>query len=40
MVQVTGQDVSRYILHVQAHSELVSRLVEIQRLYGMKAHTV
>lgn len=39
MVQVTGQDIPRYILHVQAHSELVSRLVEIQRLYSVKAHT-
>ncbi len=40
MGQVTGQDVPRYIPHVQAQLELVNRLIEIQRLYSVNAHTV
>ena len=33
MARTTGQDVPRYIFHVQAHSELVTRLVELERSY-------
>jgi hypothetical protein len=31
MARTTGRDVPRYIFHVQAHSELVPRLVELAR---------
>lgn len=33
MARSTGRDVPRYIFHVQAHSELVPRLVELERGY-------
>ncbi len=33
MARTTGRDVPRYIFHVQAHSELVARLVELERTY-------
>ena len=33
MARTTGRDVPRYIFHVQAHSELVPRLVELERSY-------
>jgi hypothetical protein len=33
MARATGRDVPRYIFHVQPHSELVSRLVELERGY-------
>ena len=33
MAHVTGQGVPRYIFHVQAHSELLVRLVELERSY-------
>jgi hypothetical protein len=33
MARATGRDVPRYIFHVQAHSELVPRLVELERSY-------
>ena len=33
MARATGRDVPRYIFHVQPHSELVSRLVELERSY-------
>ncbi|HZR98171.1 MAG TPA: hypothetical protein VFE37_05665 [Chloroflexota bacterium] len=33
MARTPGHDVPRYIFHVQAHSELIARLVELQRLY-------
>jgi len=35
MARTTGRDVPRYIFHVQAHSELVPRLVELARTYRM-----
>ena len=35
MARATGRDVPRYIFHVQAHSELVPRLVELARSYRM-----
>jgi hypothetical protein len=35
MARTTGRDVPRYIFHVQAHSELVPRLVELARAYHM-----
>jgi len=31
MSAVTGQQIPRYIFHIQAHSELIGRLVELQR---------
>mgnify|MGYP003519323404 FL=1 len=33
MARTTGRDVPRYIFPVQAHSELVARLVELERRY-------
>jgi hypothetical protein len=33
MARTTGRDVPRYIFHVQPHSELASRLVELERSY-------
>lgn len=33
MARTTGRDVPRYIFHVQAHSELVTHLVELARSY-------
>ena len=33
MARTTGRDVPRYIFHVHAHSELVVRLVELDRTY-------
>jgi len=33
MARTTGHDVPRYIFHVQAHSELIPRLVELERNY-------
>ncbi len=35
MARSTGRDVPRYIFHVQAHSELIPRLVELERTYRM-----
>jgi hypothetical protein len=35
MSRVTGQDLPRYIFHVQGHSELIGRLVELQRGYRL-----
>ncbi len=35
MARSTGRDVPRYIFHVQAHSELIPRLVELERMYRM-----
>lgn len=35
MARSTGRDVPRYIFHVQPHSELVPRLVELDRSYRM-----
>jgi hypothetical protein len=35
MAQVTGQGVPRYIFHVRPHSELVVRLIEIERGYRL-----
>lgn len=35
MARATGRDVPRYIFHVQAHSELIPRLVELERSYRM-----
>ncbi|OFW14617.1 MAG: hypothetical protein A3F69_00375 [Acidobacteria bacterium RIFCSPLOWO2_12_FULL_66_10] len=35
MARSTGRDVPRFIFHVQAHSELVARLVELERSYRM-----
>ncbi len=36
MSRATGHDMPRYIFHVQRHSELIGRLVEIQRLYRLE----
>jgi hypothetical protein len=33
MARATGRDVPRYIFHVQAHSELIPRLIELGRTY-------
>lgn len=33
MSQSTGQQIPRYIFHVQTHSELISRLVDLERHY-------
>jgi hypothetical protein len=35
MARTTGRDVPRYIFHVQPHSELIPRLVELERSYRM-----
>ena len=35
MARATGRDVPRYIFQVQAHSELIPRLVELERSYRM-----
>ncbi len=35
MAQVTGRSVPRYIFHVHARSELVGRLVELERTYRL-----
>jgi hypothetical protein len=35
MARTTGRDVPRYIFHVQAHSELMAGLVELERTYRM-----
>jgi len=35
MARSTGRDVPRYIFHVQAHSELIPRLIELERTYRM-----
>ena len=35
MARTTGRDVPRYIFHVQAHSELIPQLVELERRYRM-----
>jgi hypothetical protein len=37
MARVTGRDVPRYIFHLQPHSELVPRLVELERSYRVSA---
>jgi hypothetical protein len=37
MARTTGRDVPRYIFHVQAHSELIPQLVELERRYRMSA---
>jgi hypothetical protein len=35
MAHTTGQAVPRYIFHIQPHSELIGRLVELQRGYRL-----
>ncbi len=35
MAHTPGRDIPRYIFHVQRHSELIGRLIEIQRLYRL-----
>jgi hypothetical protein len=35
MARTAGRDVPRYIFHVQGHSELVGRLVELERKYRL-----
>ncbi len=37
MSRSTGHDIPRYIFHVQGHSELVARLVEVERGYRLGA---
>jgi hypothetical protein len=39
MARTPGRDVPRYIFHVQAHSELIVRLVELQRQYRLGGRT-
>jgi uncharacterized membrane protein len=38
MARTAGGDVPRYIFHVQAHSELIPRLVELGRHYRLASH--
>jgi hypothetical protein len=35
MARTSGMDIPRYIFHVQGHSELVSRLLELERKYRL-----
>ena len=35
MARASGRDVPRYIFHVQGHSELVTRLLELERKYRL-----
>lgn len=35
MSRSTGRDIPRYIFHIQGHSELVARLVEVERGYRL-----
>jgi|GEM_PF-3393381 len=35
MSQTTGRDIPRYIFHIQGHSELMSRFVELVRGYRL-----
>ncbi len=37
MSRSAGRDIPRYIFHVQGHSELVARLVEVERRYRLGA---
>jgi hypothetical protein len=37
MARATGRDIPRYIFHVHAHSDLIPRLVELERSYRMRA---
>ena len=37
MARTVGRDVPRYVFHVQSHSELVSRLVDLVRSYRVAA---
>jgi hypothetical protein len=37
MARDAGKDIPRYIFHVQGHSELVSRLLELERRYRLGA---
>jgi len=37
MARTVGRDVPRYIFHVQSHSELVGRLVDLVRMYHVSA---
>jgi hypothetical protein len=37
MSRTAGGDVPRYIFHVQAHSELIGRLVEMERSYRLRS---
>jgi hypothetical protein len=36
MSRASGQDIPRYIFHVQGHSELVNRLLELERKYRLR----
>jgi hypothetical protein len=36
MARTSGQDIPRYIFHVQGHSELVTRLLELERKYRLR----
>lgn len=38
MAYTLEQGIPRYILHVRSHSELVPRLVELERKYRLKSH--
>ncbi len=40
MSRQQGQDIPRYVLHVQPHSELIPRLVELDRTYRLRANPV
>jgi hypothetical protein len=35
MSRSTGRDIPRYIFHIQGHSELIARLVEVERSYRL-----
>jgi hypothetical protein len=36
MARTTGRDIPRYIFHIQGHSELIARLVELERSYRLR----
>ena len=38
MSHTTDRDISRYIFHVQGHSELIGRLVDLERSHSAAAH--
>jgi hypothetical protein len=37
MARTVGRDVPRYIFHVQSHSELIGRLLDLVRSYGIRS---
>jgi hypothetical protein len=35
MARTSGRNVPRYVFHVQEHSELITRIVELERKYRL-----